>query len=121
MDTPVLVRPRGWRWPGMPHVLMLLGLALCLFGCDPGGEQGRLSSSDGPNAPAEQQVIQRLLGLYQEALVEEDIDRLHALLAPATGQATPVARTDLPTRVDALAFTPDGRLVVAGRDRNLYA
>jgi sugar lactone lactonase YvrE len=41
-------------------------------------------------------------------------------LDPATGQGTAIAQTDLPTRVDALAFTADGRLVVAGRDRNLY-
>ena len=46
----------------------------------------------------------------------------HHLVAldPATGQGTAIARTDLPTGPTALAFTADGRLIVAGRDRNLY-
>ena len=87
MNTPVLARPSGWRWLGMPHVLMLLGLALCLFGCDPGGNQGHLSTADGPSAQAEQQVIQRLLGLYRQAVLEEDIDRLQALLDAHAGAA----------------------------------
>jgi hypothetical protein len=41
-------------------------------------------------------------------------------LDPATGQGTAIARTDLPTFATALAFTVDGCLVVAGRDRHLY-
>ena len=82
MDSPIRTQPIGWQWLGVPHVLMLLGLALCLSGCDPGGNQGSLSTPDGPSAPVEQQAIQRLLGLYREALLEEDIDRLQALLRP---------------------------------------
>jgi hypothetical protein len=41
-------------------------------------------------------------------------------LDPATAQATPIARTDLPTRAESMAFTADGRLLVAGGDGNLY-
>ena len=41
-------------------------------------------------------------------------------LDPATGQGTAIAQTDLPTRADTLAFTADGRLIVAGGDGNLY-
>ena len=36
----------GRRWLGVLHVLILLGLALCLFCCDPGGtreSEGRIS------------------------------------------------------------------------------
>jgi hypothetical protein len=42
------------------------------------------------------------------------------VLDPATGQGTTIVQTDLPTRADALTFTADGRLLVAGRDHNLY-
>ena len=41
-------------------------------------------------------------------------------LDPATGRATPIAETDLPTQGESLAFTADGRLVVGGHDGNLY-
>ena len=38
----------------------------------------------------------------------------------ALGQGTAIAQTDLPTQAESLAFTADGRLVVAGSDGNLY-
>ena len=82
MNTPVLARHRSWRWLGMPHVLLLLGLALFLSGCDPGGNQGSLSSQPAPSAPGEQQAVDNLLALYREAVLAEDIDRLQALLQP---------------------------------------
>jgi hypothetical protein len=41
-------------------------------------------------------------------------------LDPATGKATPIAQTNLPTRAKSLAFTADGSLVVGGDDGNLY-
>jgi outer membrane protein assembly factor BamB len=41
-------------------------------------------------------------------------------LDSTTGQATPIAETDLPTQAESLAFTADGRLLVAGGDGNLY-
>jgi hypothetical protein len=54
------------------------------------------------------------------AISNQQIPPILVALDPATGQGTAIAQTDLPTRVDALAFTADGRLVVAGRDGNLY-
>ena len=41
-------------------------------------------------------------------------------LDPATGQGTAIAQTDLRTQAESMAFTADGRLVVAGSDGNLY-
>ena len=41
-------------------------------------------------------------------------------LDPATGQGTAIAQTNLPPQAESLAFTADGRLVVAGSDGNLY-
>jgi hypothetical protein len=37
-----------------------------------------------------------------------------------TGQGTAIAETDLPTQALSLVFTADGRLLVTGRDDNLY-
>ena len=42
------------------------------------------------------------------------------MLNPATGQATPIAEIDLPTRAESLAFTADGHPLVAGNDGNRY-
>ena len=41
-------------------------------------------------------------------------------LDPTTGQGTAIAETDLLTQAESMAFTADGRLVVAGSDGNLY-
>jgi outer membrane protein assembly factor BamB len=41
-------------------------------------------------------------------------------LDPATGKGTAIAQTDLPTQAESLAFTADGRLLVAGGDGSLY-
>jgi parallel beta-helix repeat protein len=54
------------------------------------------------------------------AITDPQLPPVLVALDPATGQGTAIARTDLPTRATALAFTADGRLIVAGRDRNLY-
>ena len=54
------------------------------------------------------------------AITSQQLPPVLVSLDPATGQGTAIARTDLPTRAMALAFTADGRLVVAGSDRNLY-
>jgi hypothetical protein len=89
---------------------------LCLSGCDPGGNQGSLSTPDRPSAPAEQQAIQRLLTLYREAVLAEDIDRVQTLLQPepalsqaaAQGplrQAADGAFSDLATFREALSAT----------------
>ncbi len=70
---------------------VVLALTLLLSGCDPGGNQGSLSTPDSPSAPVEQQAIQRLLALYQEAVLAEDIDRLQALLRPTPALAQAAA------------------------------
>jgi hypothetical protein len=54
------------------------------------------------------------------AITSQELPPILVSLDPATGQGTAIARTDLPTRATALAFTADGRMVVAGQDRNLY-
>ena len=54
------------------------------------------------------------------AISNQQIPPVLVALDPATGQGTAIAQTDLPTRANALAFTADGRLVVAGGDGNLY-
>ncbi len=41
-------------------------------------------------------------------------------LDPTTGQGTAIAQTDMPAQAESLAFTADGRLLVAGSDGNLY-
>ena len=38
----------------------------------------------------------------------------------ALGQGAGIAETDLSTQAESMAFTVDGRLVVAGSDGNLY-
>ena len=89
MATSTLVRPPGRLWPGIPHVLMLLKLALllCLASCTSGGDEGQATAPSAPSPRVERQAIDNLLALYQEAVVAEDSDRLQALLAPATALA----------------------------------
>jgi hypothetical protein len=54
------------------------------------------------------------------AITGQQLPPVLVALDPATGRGTAIARTDLPTSADALAFTADGRMVVAGGDGNLY-
>jgi parallel beta-helix repeat protein len=54
------------------------------------------------------------------AITSHQIPPVLVSLDPATGQGTAIAQTDLPARATAMAFTADGRLVVAGSDGNLY-
>jgi outer membrane protein assembly factor BamB len=58
--------------------------------------------------------------LLQGFRIASEIPPVLVALDPATGQGTAIAQTDLPTRAESLAFTADGRLVVAGSDGNLY-
>jgi hypothetical protein len=87
--------------------LLLVGLALLLVGCSGGGDSGSLTPVSQPSAPTpdgapppgtapagssaalEQQATQNLVGLYRTAIVQEDSDRLEALLA---GDGGAVAR-----------------------------
>ena len=54
------------------------------------------------------------------AITGAQIPPVLVALDPTTGQGTAIAQTDLPTQAESLAFTADGRLVVAGGDGNLY-
>ena len=64
-----------------------MALLLHLAGCTSGGDQGQATAPSAPSPRVERQAIDNLLALYQEAVVAEDSDRLHALLAPATALA----------------------------------
>jgi Carboxypeptidase regulatory-like domain/Two component regulator propeller len=64
-------------------LVILLGLIWFLSGCDNGGSSGSLSAPSEPAAPApqlEQAAVHNLLGLQRTAVLQEDIDRLQALL-----------------------------------------
>jgi hypothetical protein len=82
-----------WR-PLLPRLTgVLCALTLLLAGCAPGGDSGHPTAPSVPSPTVERQAIANLLALYQEALVAEDSDRLHALLAPGAtlGQAQSAA------------------------------
>jgi len=72
---------------GVGLFMLLLGLILLVSSCTPGGDQGQPSAPSAPGPAVERQALAHLLALYQEAVVAEDSDRLHALLAPAAGPA----------------------------------
>jgi hypothetical protein len=76
MVSQVLAQSVSRRRLGVLHVVILLGSALCLSGCDPGGNQGSLPSQPAPSALGEAQAVDNLLRLYREAVLAEDIDRL---------------------------------------------
>jgi hypothetical protein len=61
---------------------ILLGLAVLLAGCDTSGDSGSLSPQATPSLQLAQQAVEQLLTLYREAFLQEDIDRLQALLLP---------------------------------------
>ncbi len=74
------------------YVCMIYGIMLLAIGCSPGGESGSLSSPM-PSVPQlEQQAIANMLELYRQAVLQEDIDRLQALVPPES-TATPAAAT----------------------------
>jgi hypothetical protein len=80
--------------------VLFLGLISLISACDPGGNPGSLSSQPAPSAPAEQQAIQRLLDLYRVAVLQEDIDRLQALLQPTPALAQTAAQPAAPQATD---------------------
>lgn len=70
---------------------------LILPGCQPSGDRvGDVSAPSAPSAQIEQQAIENLLDLYREALVNEDIDHLQAVLAPDASGASTQTRTAIP-------------------------
>src|SRR5438309_2730057 len=82
-----LPRPT-WYW--RQSLLVLLCLALLVAGCGTSDHQ-TLTTPTAASPQAEQQAITNLLDLYRQALLQQDIDRLQALLAtetPSTQQGT---------------------------------
>jgi hypothetical protein len=55
-----------------------------------------------------------------DAITGAQVPPVLVSLDPTTGPGTAIAETDLPTQAEPLAFTADGRLVVASSDGNLY-
>src|SRR5256885_9670436 len=67
-------------------LLVLLGLALLRAGCSTSDKQ-TLTAPTAASPQSEQQAIANLFDLYRQALLQEDIDRLQALLAAETASA----------------------------------
>ena len=65
-----------------PGLLVLLGLGLWA-GCSASDKQ-TLTAPTAASPQLEQQAIANLFDLYRQALLQEDIDRLQALLAAET-------------------------------------
>lgn len=62
--------------------VVLLGLSVFLAGCAPDGDNGSLTPQPTASVPVQQQAVESVLQLYRQAVLEEDIDRLQALLQP---------------------------------------
>ena len=106
VETMSIVPPLQYL-PRVGTVRRLLGLLLLLgllVGCQDSGNNGSLAPSPASSPPVEQQAITNLLDLYRTAVMQEDSDRLAALLQPTAllSQAVLVAVPD--------ATPHDGRL-----------
>ena len=97
----------------------LLGLVMLLASCSPSGDSDLAALSEAPSAKVEAQAIRNLLDLYRDAVFNEDIDRLQALLAPNAAADFRQALGDIFRSRDILAHTlqaaaiADDRLSVA--------
>jgi hypothetical protein len=80
MGTQFLRRYIGSSGTARVQLISLLGLMLLLSRCGPSGDSGSLSQQAARNPQLEQEAVGNLLTLYQEALRQEDIDRLQELL-----------------------------------------
>ena len=80
-------RPVGYAGPVGHPLGVLLGLGLLLVGCKDSGNQGHLAPQSGATPILERQAVDNLLTLYRTALRQADIDRVDALLQPATPSA----------------------------------
>jgi hypothetical protein len=116
MQTMACRYPLSALWRAIAWWLLCQTVFCLLTGCDPGGNPDSLSSQPAPSAPGEPQAIDNLLALYREAVLAEDIDRLHALLhptpaltqtaaLPATRQMADGTFADLATFRQALSAT----------------
>src|SRR2546426_1211095 len=87
-------------------LLILLGLALLWAGCGTSDKQ-TLTAPTATSPQLEQQAIAHLFDLYRQALLQEDIDRLQAILAAET----PSAQLGTP-RQEAAPRQEDGSTVI---------
>src|SRR5437879_5847357 len=79
---------RSPGWDVYPCLVMLLGLAFLWAGCGTSDHQ-MLTTPTAASPLLEQQAIANLFDLYRQALLQQDIDRLQALLAAETSSAQP--------------------------------
>src|SRR5947209_3056083 len=79
---------RSPGWDVYPCLVMLLGLVFLWAGCGTSDHQ-MLTTPTAASPLLEQQAIANLFDLYRQALLQEDIDRLQALLAAETPSAQP--------------------------------
>ena len=96
---PMWLAALGRRGKG---ILTVAGLVLLVIGCEPGGENNRLSPQLTPSPQLEEQAIMQVLDLYRTAIIQEDVDRLETLLqtAAAPVQAVAPALRQRQTRAD---------------------
>src|SRR2546427_10363762 len=83
---------------------VLLCLALLLTGCSTSNHQN-VPAPTAASSQLEQQAIDNLFDLYRQALLQEDIDRLQALLTAGSPEApTGTPRQDTTTRPEGGTF-----------------
>src|SRR5262245_38051442 len=89
------------------RLCLLLGCVLCLVNCSPGGNTGTPPADlDAADRQFMRQGATEVLNLYRTALVQEDIDRLQALLQPVEARVQSEALR--PQRPEEAAFA-DGQ------------
>src|SRR5215831_5141994 len=107
----------GWPCPRTSQrrlpccvLCLLAGLLLLLGSCSPSGGGGQVAPPTEPSPALQQYTVADLLTLYRTALVQQDIDRLDALLqrdpAPAGVRLQPTTGSpvlDAPTFRDTMA------------------
>ena len=111
MGAACVLSLRSPVWHLRQNLCVLLGLGLLLAGCST-SDHHNVTAPTAASPQLEQQAIANLLDLYRQALLQEDIDRLQALLAaqtPSTPSGTPrqqatARQEDGGTWTDAAAF-----------------
>jgi hypothetical protein len=85
-----LQRLHGYHARGWSCLSLLLGCLLCVISCNSGGDTGTPPED---SAFTDEQFVwqgaMEVLDLYRTALMQEDIDRLQALLQPPRARAQP--------------------------------
>ena len=96
---------RHWAKVWMAFILTVL-LPLLLSRCSPSGDSVDVTHPSAPSPQVEQQAIENLVALYQQAVLQEDIDRFETLLQPTgTAQANQRQSSDPITSLSTLRDT----------------